>query len=196
MYSSGHAGSFTKKFPIMISTLKEFKPALWFLGKFLGVYLLGNLAYGLFIENYKPLADPVTRLVSANTCSVLNVFGYSTSMAPHPTSPSVIIRSFGEGVINVYEGCNSVNVMVVFIAFMVAFGGFSQRKLWFTVFGLVIIYLLNLTRVTFLFWVAERIPDYLYFVHKYLFTGIIYLVVFLLWYLWIFRLNEKPAVQS
>ena len=164
-----------------------------FLVKFLGIYLAGNVLYGFFIESYKPFPDPVTQYVSSNTCTVLNTMGYSAATAPHPTLPSVVIRNYGNGVITVYEGCNSINVMIVFIAFMVAFGSFSRRKLWFMAIGLVMIYLLNLARVTFLFWVVESYPDHLYFVHKYLFTIIIYAVVMLLWYLWIFKFNEKSA---
>jgi len=178
----------------MLSIWKEFRPSILFLLKFLGIYLVGNILYGLFIESYKPFPDPITQYVSTNTCSVLNTMGYSTATAPHPTLPSVIIRNYGNGVITVYEGCNSINVMIVFLAFMLAFGPFSKSKLIFIGLGLVIVYLLNLARVSFLFWVAESTPDYLYFVHKYVFTAIIYFVVLLLWYFWIFRINEKPFV--
>ena len=177
----------------MSSTLKEFKPALIFLAKFLGIYLLLNLAYGFFIESYEPFPDPVTQYVSTSTCVVLNNLGYSTTIAPHPARPAVILRNYGNSVIAVYEGCNSMNVMIVFVAFMSAFGNFSKKKLWFIVAGLVAIFVLNLVRVTFLFWVAEAMPENLYFMHKYVFTIFIYAVVLMLWYLWIFRCNERSA---
>lgn len=180
----------------MLSIWKEFRPSILFLMKFLGIYLAANVLYGLFIESYKPWPDPITETVSNHTCLVLNTVGYSTAIAPHPTLPSVIIRNYGNSVISVYEGCNSINVMIVFLAFMLAFGPFSKRKILFMGLGLVIIYLINLARVTFLFWVAESMPDYLYFVHKYVFTAMIYMVVLVMWYLWIFRINEKPVVSS
>jgi len=180
----------------MFSILKEFKPSILFLLKFLGIYLIGNVLYGFFIESYKPWPDPITETVSNHTCKILNFVGFSTAMAPHPTLPTVIIRNYGNSVISVYEGCNSINVMIVFLAFMLAFGQFSKRKLLYSGLGLVIVYLMNLARVTFLFWVAESIPDYLYFVHKYVFTAIIYLIVLIMWYLWIFKINEKPAVGN
>ena len=45
-------------------SFREFKPTIFFLGKFLGLYIAGNLVYGLFVTAYDPLPDPATRWVS------------------------------------------------------------------------------------------------------------------------------------
>jgi hypothetical protein len=51
---------------------KEFKPTIFFVGKFLGIYLIGNLLYGFFITSYYPTADPVTSWVTHQTAAILN----------------------------------------------------------------------------------------------------------------------------
>lgn len=51
--------------------------------------------------------------------------------------------------------------------------------------GILIIHLINLGRIYLLFLVALYRPNYLYFTHKYFFTGIIYIAIFALWYIWI-----------
>ena len=38
----------------LIDLLKEFAPSLLFLGKFLGLYLVLNFSYGLYIDYYFP----------------------------------------------------------------------------------------------------------------------------------------------
>lgn len=90
-----------------------------------------------------------------------------------------------------YEGCNGVNVVIIFVAFVIAFGPLRIVTLWFLTGGIVLIYLVNLARIWFLFFVSLELPNYLYFTHKYLFTGMIFLVVFVLWILWVRLASAK-----
>lgn len=163
---------------------KEFRPSLYFLAKFLAVYLLGNLVYGLFITSYYPLPDPVTAWVTEQSSGILNLVGYETVTQVMVNKPNILVLLDGRSIIAVYEGCNGLNVVIVFMSFLVAFGPWKLRTFWFACGGLVVIHLANLLRVTVLFVIALRFPDQLYFLHKYFFTAFLYLVVFIMWYLW------------
>lgn len=179
--------------------MKELRPALRFLGIFLGLYLGLNVLYGLWISSYGLEADHATWLVTKQTSAILNVFGEETTVAPNPGAPSVAIRVGLRNALNVYEGCNGLNVMIVFVSFIIAFGGRKKQLAWFIPAGIVLIYIVNLARVTALFYVAEYWQSYFYYIHKYAFTGIIYLFVLGLWWWWIEKVNRislRGALKS
>ena len=169
--------------------LKEFKPSILFLSKFLGIYLAGNIVYGLWIASFNRQADSVTSAVTMQTSAVLNACGENTEVIDSDRGPTVWLEREDKIVLNVYEGCNGINVMIVFVAFIVAYGGSVKATLWFVPLGLIIIHLFNLIRIALLYVVAQHYQSYFYYVHKYIFTGILYLIVFALWTLWVMKVN-------
>lgn len=168
-----------------IQLFKEYKPAIFFLTRFLGIYIVGNVLYGLWILSYGNLADPFTLFVTENAAFILERFGYNATTFPWIEFPSVALLIDGYVVVNVYEGCNAINVSILFVAFTVAYKGTIKRTLGFSFVGLVLIYIFNLIRVTGLFLVANYFPDQLYLMHKFVFTGVIYSFVFVLWFIWV-----------
>jgi exosortase family protein XrtF len=96
-------------------------------------------------------------------------------------------------ILRVYEGCNGINVMIVFVAFLFAFQGLSRRGSVFILIGLMIIHLANLLRIVLLFWVAKEYQIYFYYVHKYIFTAILYVIVLLLWWVWVKAILKRRA---
>ncbi len=169
--------------------MKEFIPAFRFLATFLGLYISLNLLYGWWISSYIGQADWATNLVTNQTSYILNLFGEQTSTQPKSGAPTVMVVKESRTVISVFEGCNGINVMIVFLSFLFAYRGSFKSLVWFLPFGLFLIYLANLTRVVLLFYVAEYWQHYFYYVHKYLFTAVIYLVVFVLWWWWMEKVS-------
>ena len=169
--------------------MREFIPAFRFLGVFLGLYLGLNLIYGLWISSYQGSADWATRIVTEQTSFVVNLLGEQTSTQPKIASPTISIMKDSQSVISVFEGCNGINVMIVFVSFLFAFKGSRKQLAWFLPMGIVIIYLANLLRVVALYYVAGYWQHYFYYVHKYLFTAAIYLIVFMLWWWWMEKVS-------
>lgn len=180
----------------MTNSLREFRPALRFVGFFVGIYLAGNVLYGLCIEWYRPRADPLTVLATKQSVTIMDYLSGPVSCKPLETEPIVLVSTSEHLVLRVYEGCNGMNVMIVFIAFVVAFGGEKKRLLIFSLVGLVIIHLANLARINLLFYTALYQPDYFYYFHKYFFTACLYIIVFLLWYLWVARWSNKKQLHA
>ena len=179
-------------------SIKEFRPTIVFLIKFVGIYLVGNLLYGLYITGYEPRPDPVTHTVTVQTGIVLNACGYRVDVEDRTNKPTTDITYFGKTRLAVFEGCNGLNVMIIFIAFLFAFGPLIKELAWFIPLGLIIIHFANLCRITLLFLVSEYMPKAMYFTHKYFFTAILYVVIFALWLWWIraFAMKKKVAVKK
>lgn len=175
--------------------LKEFKPAIFFLARFIALYLVGNLVYGIYITYFSPYPDPVTSWVTEQSSGILHVLGYGTETSIQIGKPNVLISLNGRSIIAIFEGCNGLNVMIIFVAFLIAFGPVNKKNLWFILAGLLVIHLANLLRIIILFFIALSYPDYLYFLHKYFFTAFLYLIVFVFWYFWVSRMqpNKKES---
>jgi len=179
--------------------LKEFKPALRFVAIFIAVYLVLNFVYGFWIESVRPSPDRATILVTQQTSVFLSAIGEDVQGRIDVKTPTVSVLKKGDIVLRVYEGCNGINVMIVFISFLLAFSGGKKKIIWFLPLGLFIIHLANLIRIALLYYVAEYWQSYFYYVHKYLFTAVIYLVVFLLWWVWVEKIvgsGLKGALTS
>lgn len=110
--------------------------------------------------------------------------------------PNASLVLNGGIVVNVYEGCNAINVSILFVAFLFAYKKSFKATLVFAIIGLISIYLFNLFRVGGLFLVALYFPDSLYLMHKFVFTGVIYAFVFGLWFIWVQQLNRNKSTNQ
>ncbi|GHN02856.1 hypothetical protein WSM22_43450 [Cytophagales bacterium WSM2-2] len=170
---------------------KENKKAILFLVVFVGLYLALNTTYGAFIQFYYPSSDPFTRWVTVQSAWVLSLFGAPVFSYPSPVTPYIAVGTVQEKVIYVFEGCNGLNVMIVYLCFLMAFRGPVQILMKFACVGVAAIHAINLARISLLYAVAMFFPEQLYFFHKYLFTGIIYGFVFMLWFFWVRQVRNE-----
>lgn len=177
-------------------SIKEFKPTIFFLVKFIGIYLVANLLYGLYVTAYSPKPDPMTSWVSYHTAIALRGCGWPTIAQDTETKPTTELIFEEKRVLAIYEGCNGLNVMIIFVAFLIAFGPISRTLWWFIPLGLLILHGVNLARIALLFWVSLYLADYMYFIHKYFFTAILYVVVFLLWIAWVKKFSTLKLLKS
>lgn len=172
----------------------DFKPALRFLLIFLSVYFVLNLLYGLWIESLGDRPDKATYWASNQSAAMISFLGWDTQAIPNEVQPTIKLVSDNKVILNVFEGCNGLNVMIVFLAFILAFGGSLRKMSWFIPLGLLVIHVFNLLRIVLLYFLAISNKAYFYYFHKYFFTAVIYLVVFFLWWLWIILNHGKRRV--
>lgn len=167
--------------------LRDFRPTLVFLARFIAFYVVASLLYAAYVTRYEPNVDPVTQTVTRQSAWIVSRLGWEASAHDYPGKATTYIKWQERGIVSVYEGCNSLNVMIVFLSFLAAFGPFNKTMLFFAGTGLAILYVANLARIVLLFFVVVYFPDHSYFVHKYLFTAFIYAIVFGLWVIWVQR---------
>lgn len=174
--------------------ISQFKPTILFLVKFLGMYIAGSLLYGWFITYYSPAPDPVTIWVTNQVAFLIRILGWNVTAMYSEFIPTVSVVLDVKSIISVYEGCNGLNVVIIFWSFLFAFGPWGKRLGIFAIAGACIIHVANLVRVCVLFFVAYYYSSALYFFHKYLFTAAIYVVVLLLWMWWIRNVKNNESI--
>jgi exosortase family protein XrtF len=176
-------------------SIQEFKPTIYFLLKFSGLYVVGNVLYGWFVHSYYPGVDPITGWVTTQTSDLLGLMGWDTVVSNQIRKATSNIIYEGRSILAVFEGCNGVNVMIIFVSFLLAFGPYTKKLMWFIPAGLGVIHIFNLFRIFLLFFVSIEMPRYMYFTHKYFFTAILYVVIFLMWIYWLQK-NKSPQHEN
>lgn len=180
----------------MMDLIRQNKKAILFLSLFIGVYLVLNTLYGLYIQFYMPASDALTRAVTGQVVWLLSIFDYSITYYPSSITEYIPIANDRQNMIYVFEGCNGINVIIVYFSFLVAFRGPWKELAKFTLIGVAAIHVVNLLRIGLLYGVAFYFPEQLYFFHKYFFTGIIYVMVFVLWYVWVKRVKRLDGTNQ
>ncbi len=186
--------------------LREFKPTIIFLVKFFAVYGGLSIAYGLYIGSYDkadpPVTDPITQLVAVNCTRSAGILGYEWNIIENDhlnweskeeqTFDSVYLN--GKYAISVEEGCNGINIIILFIAFIVAFGGKLLNMILFIPAGILFIHLFNIGRLLLLSLLnVEWEGKAFHFFHKYGFTAVIYVSVLILWYVWVSHFSGRSG---
>lgn len=171
-----------------LQVLKANRKVLFFLLRFLGVFGGLSLIYGLWISGYGNLADPFTWWVGDNLTLILG--SDNLSLMQIEGYPAIQIDYKGSIAVSLFEGCNGLAVMILFFAFVFAYLGRWTDLFWFVPIGMFFIHLFNLGRLILLIHLAQQNSPFFHFMHKYLFTLVIYAFVFLLWFLWV-RLVAK-----
>lgn len=163
--------------------------------QFLGVFLLSYLVligiYQLYLNQFDTAnfeVDGITIFVAEQSHFVLDAFGYDVTLAPHLSDPSVKVLIESKTIVRIVEGCNAVSVMILFVAFVLAFSKGWVKTIGFILIGLLIIHLLNILRIALLTVGIIKYPEYTHVLHGVIFPLVIYGVVFLLWIFWVTKI--------
>ena len=174
----------------------KYRPFLQFLGVFLLSYLLLVGVYQLYLSQFdeaKFEVDGITQIVAEQTKTVLEVFGYEIDLSPSRNDPSVRVAVDSVPVVRIIEGCNAVSVMILFVAFILAFSKGLGKTFGFILAGLLIIHILNILRIAFLTIGIMKYPEYKHILHGVVFPLIIYGTVFLLWIVWVTKFTRNAT---
>ncbi len=165
--------------------MKRFLPTLFFLIRFLGIYVIGTLLYQFYLKQFPKEIDPFSWNVTNQVAHMLSLDLPIVSCQCYPGHQMVDIFSDASIVIRFIEGCNGVSVMILFLAFVIAFFKPIKHVIWFIPVGIVFIHGANLIRLIVLGFIQYYIPTWSNLFHDYLFPLAIYGAVFLLWVVWI-----------
>lgn len=166
------------------------KSVLLFLLKFFGTYLVLVLIYNLYLDKTQNKVapfkcSPITEVVANQSNFLLKTFGYDSYVEQHPEELSFKQILDDTYVARIVEGCNAMSVIILFIAFVVAFATKFKPTFVFIILGSLILYVTNIFRIAFTSILLKEIPEYQNIIHDFIFPGIIYGMTFLLWILWI-----------
>jgi len=179
--------------------LKKNKAVIVFLLRFFISYIVLSSAYNWYLStntaketNYK--TDAITRLVANQTVAIANFLGFNFSTEQHQEELSYKLYTDNKYVARVVEGCNSISVIILFWAFIIAFAGKIKHTIIFGIVGALLIYTINLLRIVILTLAVDTYPEHTHFLHHIVFPAIIYSFTFVLWIVWVkYFASKKKA---
>ena len=180
----------------MRKLFRKYNSVIRFVILFIGTYLVLGIFYSIYLklsENGSYFPDYLTNLVAKQSATVLNGLGYSTVLTPDSIDHGMLITINNKYTVNIVEGCNSVSVIILFVAFIIAFAENFKKTLLFLFAGVVLIYVVNIIRIVILTIALYKYPQYENILHSVVFPGIIYSMVFILWMVWVRMLKPTSA---
>lgn len=175
--------------------MKKHKNIVLFLLKFFITYFVLFAIYSFYLQRTQQkeelfVCSPLTTGVAKQTVGVLKMMGQDASYVQHSEEMSVKLLLNDVYRARVIEGCNSMSIIILFIAFIVAFPGSIKATVIYVLLGSVFIYVINILRIALLTLLLEKYPEQQEFLHNLLFPAIIYGTVFLLWVLWVNKFSN------
>jgi exosortase family protein XrtF len=177
----------------------QYRPFLFFLAKFFITYIVLAFIYQGFLQSFgEHKIDAITGLVAENAKQLLTLFNADADVVKNDSESYIRFIYNQEYVATIVEGCNGISVIVLFVAFVVAFSGKVKPTLFFVLGGSLIIYALNVARIAALCILMDLFPKQEQRLHGVIFPLFIYGVVFILWVIWVnkFSLYAKNTAES
>lgn len=133
------------------------------------------------------LVNPYTTFVAHESRLVLNLFGERATVAGQSlSSPRFAVT--------IYNGCNGLEAILIFISGVVAFPAPWHRKLVGALVGFVAIQVFNIVRVVSLFYTGVYVPRWFGVSHFFVWQSLVIIFGVVLWLLWVRRYaRPRPA---
>ena len=132
--------------------------------------------------------EPLTAGIARMSGAVLHLLGQDVTMA------GTVIRS-PRFAVNIRNGCNGVEAMLIFLAAVLAFPASWRSRLLGLGLGIVVIQVVNLIRVVALFLTGAYLPRFFDSSHTVVWQTLVILTGVLLWIFWAnrFAAPARPA---
>ncbi|WKL47133.1 exosortase family protein XrtF [Flavobacterium pectinovorum] len=171
--------------------LLQFKPFLIFISTFFGVYILLTVIYKFYLNSFEINdIDGITNVVGDNVNQLMHLFNCDIKIFKSIGNPCLEVWYNKIYIVRIVEGCNAVSVIILFVSFVVAFSGKFKTTLFYILFGILIIYLLNVIRIALLTVLLFHFREKEHILHGVLFPLVIYGVVFILWIIWVNKFSK------
>ena len=167
------------------SLFQTYKTTLYFILKFVGIYLLLVLLYNLYLSQFQGTTDSFTIFTGKMVSKLFGLIGMDAQTLPLEIESGLKLMINGNYVARIIEGCTAMSVIIMFVAFIISFGNRLKQSLIFALAGALLIYVFNLFRIVFLGVILYRLPQYQDVAHRIVFPAMIYGFVVLLWLIFI-----------
>ncbi|PSQ79800.1 MAG: exosortase/archaeosortase family protein [Bacteroidetes bacterium QS_1_63_11] len=173
--------------PDHTSRWARYGPVLRFLAKAVAIYGVWYVLYDLWLLPDGRLDAWVSQSVAHAGQIVLSAVGVDAAANGRTIE---LARASG---IRIVDGCNGLSTIGLFAGFVLAFPGSTRRRLLFLPFGIGVIYVANVARISLLGGFQVHWPAGFDVIHDLGAPAFFHLIVFGLWVLWA---NYGGAAQS
>jgi len=149
-----------------------------FILKVTGIFLLWYIVYELWVLPNGWIDVPLSMNIASVSAGILSFLGESIFYYGR------VVGIDGGAGVEVVDGCNGIAAIGLFLGFIYAYPGEWTPRILFSIFGIAVIYLVNVSRIVALAYIQVHWPSIFSFSHDYSTTTIFYIVIFILWMIW------------
>lgn len=149
-----------------------------FLIKVFAIYIIWYMVYELWLLPNGYIDEPLSRNIVSVSAGILSFFGESVFLYDR------VVGITGLNGIEIVDGCNGIAAIGLFLGFIIAYPGARIPRVIFSVFGILVIYIVNVARIVSLSYIQAYWPQVFNFAHDYSTTAIFYIIIFILWMIW------------
>ena len=168
------------------------EPVRLFFIKAMLLAVVWSFAYRLFLQ--ESLNNFLTNHVGQCTAAVLNRYSGLKGFSSVFDGTKSQIYHEGIKVMFISNGCNALNLMVLYVGLIICIPSKLIRKLYYILIGVVCIDLLNIFRGCILACLKEYYAVYFDFAHHYIFTIVVYTAIILMWLLFTRKSRFRYAI--
>jgi len=160
------------------------------------LFLIWTIFYKYFRSSdfiyfyYEEITYRLTNLQLKVTEFFLELIGYDIELYAKQ------IKHVGGASVHLDRGCLGRNPQGLFVGFILAWPGKFKNKLWFIPSGLIAIWIINVFRISALLITSNCCPQYMDLNHHVIFKIIVYACIFLMWFIWIQKINKHHKVNE
>jgi exosortase family protein XrtF len=150
------------------------------------IYIVWQLLY-LFVLSPTRVPDKqLTDFTTLPVAKILSLFYHEVCIiySEQLGTRNDVLTINGKKTIAIGDACNALEIYVLYVSFLFCFPGTLRRRLLFVLAGLPYIYVINVVRVVFITYLNIHHKSLVEISHHYIFTIIVYLLVFYLWVLY------------
>jgi exosortase/archaeosortase family protein len=150
--------------------------------------------YALLLNPARIIDKPITDLITVTVVKCINVLSPSTAPVTWIVNSNNIgnnLIQYNEKAFGIYDVCNGIDLMFIYISILVLLPYPAKRKIVFSIAGVIVIILANIIRVCALYFIYVYQKSAFDFSHHYLFTILMYVLIF---YGWLLFIKKKPRV--
>lgn len=137
----------------------------------------------------------LTNTTCTSTAQFLSLFYHNVGTIPivDKSEYMAIITINNAKIIGIADACNALDIFVLYLGFIFCFPGTALRKIAFMALGIPYIYIINIIRCAAIAWLNIYHRGWVELSHHYIFTIIVYGLVFYLWILYSKKSPKKNA---
>ena len=149
------------------------------------------LIYHVALKPYRIPDRLLSNATATSTAKLLSAWYEPATFMEKDGWACVIINN--TSIIRIGDPCNALDLMALYIGFILCIPTKAKRMLLFITGGIIAIFILNTLRCNALAWLAIHKNGWVDFAHKYAFTAIVYCAIF---YGWIMYTNKSKLKDA
>lgn len=177
-----------------ILNIKKNWPFVRFILIAMAIFLLWSLFTAFFVTPGQGIDYWLVSTEGNLSSHLLNLLGYPTFIILKKTQCILFLQE--RRLIHISNSCNALSLIVLYIGFLLAYPGNVRNKIVFILSGSILIYFINIIRISALALIGLKAPEWLDFNHHFTFTALVYSIVFILWVIFVNKFsNTNPTVK-